>query len=290
MIFIESSRKVKIVETLCDDPFQTKKHKQGQSLVPLSGIAGISLTKILDRDLRDIVERSYILGCCYAADGSILIADRENCRVIVLKEDGSFIQEIKLKDTPNKIVFIKGNIYVSSYTGKTLAWIDFATGKIIKTKKFEHNCDALALADERLIINILHKEYKILDLNLEFIGYIPIQKLLTHHLSYLNGKLYFADETRIYCYDMTGQVQWIQQDKRLPRSSGCSVDSRGNVFAASWTENNIVVVSPDGQNWKIVAQLENMKRATALHYDRRRGRILVISEISPRVQEFEVQY
>jgi DNA-binding beta-propeller fold protein YncE len=52
----------------------------------------------------------------------------------------------------------------------------------------------------------------------------------------------------VTCCDLHGTTQWEFKDERILMGPvGISVDNDGNVYAAGFKSNNVVVISPDGQ-------------------------------------------
>jgi DNA polymerase III psi subunit len=52
----------------------------------------------------------------------------------------------------------------------------------------------------------------------------------------------------VTCCDLLGITQWEFKDERvLQGPRGISIDNDGNVYVVGYSTNNVVVISPDGQ-------------------------------------------
>ena len=95
-------------------------------------------------------------------------------------------------------------------------------------------------------------------------------------------KLYYTDyyKDTVKCCDLDGTTQWEFKDKRVlkcPR--GISIDNDANVYVVGCHSNNVVVISPDGQQHRQLLSLENgLVTPTAIAYDKSTKRLLVVNE------------
>ncbi|VDH93176.1 Hypothetical predicted protein [Mytilus galloprovincialis] len=74
-----------------------------------------------------------------------------------------------------------------------------------------------------------------------------------NHVTASGGKLYHTNFTNdtVTCYTITGEKVWEYNDKSvLQDTCGVTTDKDANVYVASYGNNNIVVISPDGKHTK----------------------------------------
>jgi DNA-binding beta-propeller fold protein YncE len=77
-----------------------------------------------------------------------------------------------------------------------------------------------------------------------------IQQRYCYLVATSGDKLYYTDYNThtVTCCDLHGTTQWEFNDYRvLQYPFGISVDNDGNVYVVSYSTNNVVVMSPDGQ-------------------------------------------
>jgi DNA-binding beta-propeller fold protein YncE len=60
---------------------------------------------------------------------------------------------------------------------------------------------------------------------------------------------------------------------------GISVDNDGNVYAAGFKSNNVVVISPDGQRHRqLLSSKDGLRNPRVLDYDKSTNMLLVVNE------------
>lgn len=108
-----------------------------------------------------------------------------------------------------------------------------------------------------------------LDSNL---GYVAVQ----------SNNLYYTDSNKgvVICSDMNGQPIWTFKDETvLKKLRGISVDVRECVYVVSSEQNNVVVLSSNGQDKRVLlTEANGLKIPRALHYDKLKNRLLVANE------------
>ena len=85
----------------------------------------------------------------------------------------------------------------------------------------------------------------------------PVVRCSLSYWSYIttngNNIYYTNDKTdRVTCCDMNGKVEWEFHDKKVLLSPrGITIDSSNNIYVVDGGSENVVVISPDGQNYKL---------------------------------------
>ena len=82
------------------------------------------------------------------------------------------------------------------------------------------------------------------------------------------------------CCDLHGTTQWEFKDERILMGPvGISVDNDGNVYAAGFKSNNVVVISPDGQRHRqLLSSKDGLRNPRVLDYDKSTNMLLVVNE------------
>lgn len=79
---------------------------------------------------------------------------------------------------------------------------------------------------------------------------------------------------------MEGTTIWsFKDDTIIKNPKGITVDGMGYVYVISQDLNNVIVISPDGNQSKVLlCQLDGLEYPTAIQYDRKRDRLLVANK------------
>ncbi|CAC5399494.1 unnamed protein product [Mytilus coruscus] len=105
--------------------------------------------------------------------------------------------------------------------------------------------------------------------------------------SYVVGtedKIFYSNwqEHTVICYDINGFALWKFKDETVLRNpSGISIDNNCNVFVAGLNSNNVVVISPNGKQFKqIPMDGDGISNPRAISLDKENKLLLVCSERS----------
>lgn len=79
---------------------------------------------------------------------------------------------------------------------------------------------------------------------------------------------------------MDGNSIWtFKDDTVIKKPSGIAVDGMGNVYITNQDLNNVIVISPDGnQSKQLLSQSDGLNKPRAIQYDRKRNRLLVANK------------
>lgn len=98
----------------------------------------------------------------------------------------------------------------------------------------------------------------------------------------LKSEIYLCDPVKniISCCNMEGTTIWsFTDDTIIKNPKGIAVDGMGYVYVISQDLNNVIVISPDGNQSKVLlCQLDGLEYPTAIQYDRKRDRLLVANK------------
>jgi sugar lactone lactonase YvrE len=87
----------------------------------------------------------------------------------------------------------------------------------------------------------------------------------------------------IYCYTLTGQEIWTFKDENVLRAPrGIALDKNRNVYVAGMRTHNVVVLSPDGKNYReILTKRDGLDRPFSLRINIDRNELLVCNVRGP---------
>ena len=102
------------------------------------------------------------------------------------------------------------------------------------------------------------------------------------HISLRDDTIKCTDWTTnaIYCYTLTGQQIWTFKDENVLREPrGIALDKNSNVYVADRSTNNVVVLSPDGNNYReILTKSDGLDRPFSLRINIDRNELLVCNK------------
>lgn len=104
-------------------------------------------------------------------------------------------------------------------------------------------------------------------------------------LSARSNKIYatsFNDDI-VSCYTIHGMKLWdFKISCVLSNPTGISVDNNSNVYVASYSENCVIILSPDRRKFKtVLTSKDGLKQPRALHFDETKNNLLVANINQP---------
>jgi sugar lactone lactonase YvrE len=91
--------------------------------------------------------------------------------------------------------------------------------------------------------------------------------------------MYYTNDTthKVACCDINGKVQWEFCDENvLVLPKGITTDNNNNIYVVSTRSNSVVVISPDGQNYKVLlSDRDVLSFPRTIHCDRASNQLLL---------------
>jgi outer membrane protein assembly factor BamB len=221
-------------------------------------------------------------GCAICPNGKMLFTDNSSKqKLVILNNDGTLDKEITCSpyyphdvtliddstvavstsgdihiiniDTKRTERFIKttGRCYGIAYHKGTLLWCEGSRGLI-----------KIELSDDR--ITTLVEDVKLPDQS--FITTFGDKIFQTNKINY-----------SVTCYTINGEKLWEFNDTSvLGRPLGVAVDNNCNIYVTSYYDNKVIVLSPDGKQWrKLLDQKDGLILPYAIYIDRTTNNILI---------------
>lgn len=108
---------------------------------------------------------------------------------------------------------------------------------------------------------------------------VNINKTEVSEFSYVatfRNTIFYTNGDSVSCIDFQGNTQWVFRDDVLKGSFGISIDGDGNAYVVGCEINNVVVISPNGQNYKeLLTSANGLIVPGVIHIDRPNYRMLV---------------
>ncbi|CAC5416833.1 unnamed protein product [Mytilus coruscus] len=267
----------------CDIVLIKKKVKQAQMMVPTVQSRSIENIKLITHKLIN-TERKCIYGCCILPDGRLAFAYYSDCKVIVFNINGLKDFEVNMPSYAHDVVYIGRDNTLAVTSGnadkKLITIIDVDRKQIRKTVLLDSNCFGIALKDNRLIYSAADKGIRMINLHDESTCVIVGDKM--QQFSYIatyRDNIYQTNTTRstVTCHNLQDKLQWTFLNESVLRNPyGIAVDNGGNVYVAGFGSANVVVISPDGQQYReVLTASDGLKDPVPLHYSESKNQLLV---------------
>ena len=236
-------------------------------------------------------ERVWIAGCDILPDGKLVFAEREGKRLLMFSYNGKYEKDIvRFSGIPFEVSYTGENIVaVTIYDKHEVVFVNVITNTIINTVDVGHKCFGTDFNMNRLAIRAIqsstssHLVY--FDPKGKLIDRISIPGVNSTNISLRDGTVKCTDwkTNTIYCYALAGQQIWAFKDANVLREPrGIALDKNSNVYVAGRRTNNVVALSPDGNNCReILTKSDGLDRPFSLRINIDRNELLVCNGSSP---------
>ena len=238
---------------------KTEKSKQAQimSVVEsptLHSINDIKFTLYSNINIpKEISHRSR--GCVICPNGKMLFTDISSKKLVILNNDGTLDKEITCSPHhPRDVTLIDDSTVAVSTSGDIrIINIDIKrTERFIKTTDrcygiTYHKGTLLWCEGSRGLIKIELSDGRITTL-VEDVE-LPGESFVTT----FGDKIFQTNKINnsVTCYTINGEKLWEFKDKSvLGQPLGVAVDSNCNIYVASYNYKKVIVLSPDGKQWR----------------------------------------
>lgn len=138
----------------------------------------------------------------------------------------------------------------------------------------------VAYREDTLIYCAVKKGIQKINLNDESI--VNVTRTMVDCFSYVatfRDKMFYTQSTKdtVTCIDFQGKLQWMFKNKSIINVPyDISVDGNGNVYVVGEDSNNVVIISPNGHDYRQVLTSENgLEKPVVVHVDRSNCKMLV---------------
>ncbi|CAC5374056.1 unnamed protein product [Mytilus coruscus] len=217
-------------------------------------------------------------------DGKYLILDSHSSisHLVLFNDDGMYIREVvAFRGYSSDTCFIRTNtVAVTLGIEKQTALVDVEKNEILKRINLSHVCDGVASDGQMLVISSMKKS-TIVNLNDE--SHTILERIGADGIALFKGNIYgtIYKENKVFCYKITGEPLWICQHHDIFKPGGLILDNNGLVYIASYGNNRIMVVSPDGKSCKtLLSEADGIQCPYGIDINRETGLMMVSCEIS----------
>jgi hypothetical protein len=246
----------------------------------LHSINDIKLT--LYSNIKIPKEISHIIrGCVICPNGKMLFTDRSSMKLVILNNDGTLDKKITCSPNyPYDVTFIDDStVAVSTAGGVRIINIDTkCTERVIKTTGgyygiAYHKGTLLWCSESRGLIKIELSDDRIITL-------VEDVKLRAESFVTTFGDKIFQTNllnNSVTCYALNGEKLWEFNDESVLRQPiGVAVDNNCNIYVTSYYYQKVIVLSPDGKQWRqLLDHNDGMSGPYAISIDRTTNNILI---------------
>ena len=197
----------------------------------------------------------YVIACRLLPDGKILILDNRQRRLLLFSKNGNFIKMVvTFKTNPYDLCTVNNNIVAVSFRMTNLIeLVDVDKNKTTKKLILSHACHGLSSDGQILAISSIN-EKKCSLVNLKDMSPKILEGVWGTCIALFNENIYCADcyENKVSCYRKSGEPLWTFMHTDISNIYGLTLDINGYVYIASYRNEVIVVVTPDGKTSKTI--------------------------------------
>lgn len=270
---------------------KTEKDRQAQIVFNLpthpKTIHDIKLVVQWKINLKEIDrEAKCVRGCTFTNSRDIILAEYLSGRLLVLREDGSFNNEISSSITylPDVTCIDDRTVAVSSHEQFHIEIIDIIDKNIVRTIPTTYCCSGISYRNGFLYYAEHSKGiYKVQLQNDVKSLLIPRNTIFCwDYLTLSDDKIYqtIHEENRVCCHTLSGQKIWDYNDvSMLKEPCGVTIDKSSNIYVASATMNRIIVISPEGKKARcILGEEDGINSPYGICTDKEKNNLLVAND------------
>jgi len=237
----------------------------------------------------------YVSGMVVDKDDNLILADQSFLRMY--SKDGKSVKECKLGGASWDISYHKksGRIVVALKDNGIQFVDNFVAQRKITVKNIA-NCFGVKWVDDNVYVGGRDNNYRgrinILDSNGQHISSISsisgIGTIL--YIYHRDNNIYYTHLNNVYCIKKDGSNVFTFSSPDLQGANGIDTDRQGNVYVVGFGSNNIIRLSPDGQNSDIIMKEDGISNPVTLCFSRDFKKLFVSNEGGKRVVVYNCEY
>jgi sugar lactone lactonase YvrE len=234
-----------------------------------------------------------VTGMVVDKDDNLILADGSFLRMY--SKDGKSVKECILGGASWNVSYHKksGRIVVA-LQNKCIQFVDNFVAQTKISVQNIYYCRGVTWVDDNVYVSGFNGngkgEINILDSNGQHISSISSVSIVIY-IHHRNNNIYYTDYDKVYCIkkDRSNVFTFSSPDLRV--AYGIETDRQGNVYVVGRVSNNIVRLSPDGQNSDIIMKKEDgINDPVTLCFSRDFKNLFVSNEGGKRVVVYNCEY
>ena len=287
---IKSLGTIRLQKTPCTVRFKPLKHTEAQEVsVQSKTPKSFTFCYRIDRTFDQVT------GMVVDKDDNLILADKSFFRMY--SQDGKYIKECRLEEVAWDISYHKqsGRIVVALQSNGIQFVDSFTAQKKIIVQNMTY-CRGVMWVDDNVYVSGYDEhgscgKINMLDSHGRHISSISSSSTGIDYIHHRDNNIYYTNWDNVYCIKKDGSNLFTFSSPDLKVTFGIDTDRPGNVYVARWGSNNIVRLSPDGQNSDIVLkQVDGIKNPQTLCFSRDFKKLFVSNVDGKRVDVYSCEY
>lgn len=246
-------------------------------------------------------DQSQNIYSCIKIGNTLLFTDYINKRLIICNADGTDIHYIRLSYSPYAITKVDSNTVAVSCQSIIIFIINISTGSVTNEINTSRDCFGISyndinlyvVIDRRLmyVMDLLCEEKRTLHLPSKHIVDITVDKtcdekrtipLPSEHIVDITvdkNRMVIIERQSIYCCSLDGTQIWKTKKDNLKDLHSVTTDDEQNVYVTNCRENNVLVISNDGEHYReLFTELDELKEPWGIYFDKKDKILLVCND------------
>ena len=221
-------------------------------------------------------------GCVICPNGKMLLTDKSSKQnLVILNNDGTLDKVITCSPYyPHDVTLIdESTVAVSTSGGICIINIDTKrTERVIKTTE---RCYGIAYYAGTLLLCEGSRGLNKMELSDDRITTLVEDDMLPpgSFVTTFGDKIFQTNHANesVICYTINGEKLWEFKDESVMRQpAGVAVDNNCNIYVISHYYNKVIVLSPDGKQWKqLLDENDGLIRPYAISIEKTTNNILI---------------
>lgn len=294
LVHIQGNEIEKLKIVLNTKPYMSQDEKNKQAQVPIS-VGNIYQIRLSNEFTFPFQHRYMTSANFVCVNEKVTISNKTGTGLLLYSISGSFEQEIVIlaKSThPNKsskdsAYVIKDVTIINENCVAVLRKNDILSVNV-ETKRTEHitnslffSCLRISCCEELLYLLTSNMNITVLDMNGFWV------KTINFRIDVHCIRSFVVHTNKILClskvasfFNLNGELLW-QDNMNIGRQDGgiqIAVDNWGNCYIPSYQDKNIIIISHDGKQRKLMFPESQHLDPRALYFDKKNNRLIVLTD------------
>jgi hypothetical protein len=226
-------------------------------------------------------------GCVICPNGKMLFTHNKNQNLVILNNDGTLDKEITCSPYNSRDVTLIDDSTVAVSTSGDIRIINIDTKRTVRVIKTTGSCYGIAYHKGTLLL--CEKSKRLIKIELSDGRITTLAKDVKlpagSFVTTFGDKLFQVNKINhsVTCYTINGEKLWEFKDESVLRTPICvAVDNNCNIYVTSYYYSKVIVLSPDGKQWRqLLDQNDGMSGPYGISIDRTTNNILIINHNAP---------
>ena len=242
--------------------------------IKLTSYSKIILPKVLTNSSK---------GCDIWPNGKIIYTNDNYPYLFIMNTDGTLDKEIRCSPYYSRDVTLIDDSTVAVSTSGDIRIINIDTKRTENIIKITSRCYGIAYHKGTLLWCEESRGLKKMELSDDrFTTLVEDVELPGESfVATFGDKIFQTDKINnsVTCYTINGEKLWKFNDTSVLREpTGVAVDNNCNIYVTSYYYNKVIVLSPDGKQWRqLLDQNDGMRCPYAISIDKTTNNILIIN-------------